>query len=163
VLGDLDRFLILITFNLQRFVPRSDNEVANDLTKWLTISDDLINEPSRTLLSRVFVTVDLLLLERPVGKLLRVCPHRNFSRDMHKSELSGFGLESLSFMSVVDHDLEQGIVMPGVIVFSPSSKLLVRGHGWGCDIMSEKVSLSVHVEQLDNILVAYNTATAGFR
>jgi len=61
------------------------------------------------------------------------------------------------------HKLEEGVVVPRMVVLRPSSKFLVGRHQGRGDIVGEEVALCVHVEELEYILVAHNTATSRFR
>ena len=49
---------------------------------------NVFDKPCRGLFCRVFITVDLLLLESPIGKLLGMSPHRDFCGYVDQPEVS---------------------------------------------------------------------------
>jgi hypothetical protein len=49
--------------------------------------------------------------------------------------------------------------MPAKVILGPGREFLVRGHQRGCDVVSQKECVGSHVEELDDIVVADNTAT----
>lgn len=90
-------------------------------------------------------------------------PHRDFSRDVNKSEVPGLGLPGSTLRAVNENDLEERIVVKLMIVLRPGSELLVGRHQGRGDIVCEEMSLSIDVEELNDIAAADNASLAGFR
>lgn len=90
-------------------------------------------------------------------------PEGYFRRHMHQPEMSTLCLPRLTLMCIFQEQMEEGVVVPSVIVLWPGRELLVRGHERGGDIVCEEDGLSVDVQELDNIVVADDTATPSLR
>lgn len=82
---------------------------------------------------------------------------------MDEAEVTGFGLPCFVGMAVVKYNLEEGVIMPGMVVFCPGGELLVSRHQRGGNVVSKEICLGVDMEKLDNIFIAHDTATASFR
>lgn len=79
---------------------------------------------------------------------------------MYETKLTRFGLPCFIRVATVKDKLEEGVVMPGVVILGPCCEFLVRGHQGRGNIMSEEVRLGVHVKQLDDILIADDATAA---
>ena len=55
--------------------------------------------------------------------------------------------------------MEERVVVARVVVLRPGSELLVGGHEGRCDIMRQKKSLRVDVQELDDVVVTNYTTT----
>lgn len=127
------------------------------------ISDDIFNKPDGRALSGVLVSVDLLLLEGPVGKILGMGPQCHLGRHVNEFEVAGLALEGLALWGVpCQLDLEQGVVVPAVVVPGPGGELLIGRHQRRSDVVSQEEGVCGHVQELDNVVVAHDTTTAGF-
>ena len=99
--------------------------------------DYIVDEPDVALLVHVLVPVDLLLVERPLRQLLRVRPHRDLRRHVDELEVSGLALPRLALLSADNRESEECVIMPRVIVLSPSRELFVRRHKWRGNVVRE--------------------------
>jgi len=58
-----------------------------------------------------------------------MCPERDFCRKVNKSELASFRLPRHAIMAIDDLELEEGVILPAIIILWPSCNFLVCGHG----------------------------------
>ena len=65
-------------------------------------------------------------------------PKGDFRYGMYQPEVARFGLPTLIIITVDQHQIEQRLVVPLLIILCHCGKLLVGWHQWGRDIMSEK-------------------------
>lgn len=126
------------------------------------ISNDLVHEPSSSLLCRILVSVDFLLLKCPLGKLLRVCPHRDPSWHVYQPKVARFALPCVALPAFDEVQIEEGVIVAGMIVHGVSGELLVGGHEWRRNIVREEECLRVHVQELNDIIVENDARTADF-
>jgi hypothetical protein len=49
-----------------------------------------------------------------------------------------------------------------VVVFGPSSELLIGRHQRGSDVVGQKYCLAVHMQKLDDVFITDNTTSSGF-
>jgi len=70
--------------------------------------------------------------------------------------------ERLSLVSVIHLDREKGIVISSRVVGGPSSKLLVRGHQGGRDVVSHQMRVRVDMEELDDVVLTDDPTSTGF-
>lgn len=87
-LGLLERPVFFIALNLIGLECTSASQSTSTNRGRQTFRNDFIDKPRSTLLNRVFIAVDFLLLEGPVVELLRMSPKRNLGWDMDKPELT---------------------------------------------------------------------------
>lgn len=118
-----------------------------------------VDKPDGGLFVDILVSVDLLLLVSPVRKLLGVCPHGDLGWNMNQAEVAGFALPWVALHGIIEAKLEQSIIVAGQVLLWPCGELLVCGHEGRRNVVGHEVSLSVDMQQLDDILVTDNTAT----
>lgn len=82
---------------------------------------------------------------------------------MNQSEITRFALPCLSIMTVCEGQLEEGFVVPGMVILGPGREFLVRRHEGRCNVMSEEMRIGIHMQKLNNIVMSDNATTACFR
>ncbi|SRR6266496_3141415 len=90
-------------------------------------------------------------------------PERDFCRNVNKSELASFRLPRQAIMAIDNLELEEGVIVPTMVVLWPSCDFLVCGHGRRSHVVSEEVALGAYMKKLDNIFIPDNTASASLR
>lgn len=74
--------------------------------------------------------------------------------------MTGLGLPRLATVTIGDGDGEEGVIVAVVIGRGQGGELLVSRHEWGGNVMGEQVGLGSVMTQLNDILVANNTAAS---
>jgi hypothetical protein len=92
------------------------------------ILHDVVDIPNSSPLVDVLVTIDLLLLERPVWKEgFIMCPHRHARWPMNEAEVARFGLP-WGAVVVIKRNFEQSVVETIHVLAINCRKFLIRGH-----------------------------------
>jgi len=126
-------------------------------------SNNLITNPDlRSLRLRLAVSVDLLLIESPIGELVAGQHHVYSGHRMLQLEVVGLGGQHLSLVTINQAQVEQGLIMPHLIL-GRGSELLVGGETGGSDIVGHQERVGLSVEELDDIVMADNPSAAGLR
>ena len=73
-------------------------------------------------------------------------PHQYFGRYMDESEMTRLGFQCVAIHTIVKFNLEKCVVMSAMVIFWPSGELLVCWHQGGCNIVGEKVALSIDMK-----------------
>ena len=94
------------------------------------ILEDIIDIPNRGFVIGLFLSIDLLLIECPVGKLTGEGPQGYLGRYVYKFEQARLGLPRGSCVTVRDPEVKQRIVVTRVVILGPCSELFVRRHSW---------------------------------
>lgn len=87
-----------------------------------------VNKPSGSLFCRILVPVDLLLFKSPLGKCSRMCPQRNFGRNMDKSKMTRFALPWIALVGVNYVQVEECVIMTRMVVHIHGGKFLIGWH-----------------------------------
>lgn len=90
-------------------------------------------------------------------------PHRDSGWHMDKPEMTGLALPGITLLSINDIQVEECVIVTGVIVHGMGSEFLVGSHQRRRDIMSQEMSLRVNMKELDDIFVTNNATLASFR
>lgn len=111
-----------------------------------TFKYNAISKPGRTFLGGIFVPVNFLLFESPLGKRCSMSPQQHSCRYMDELEMARLGFHCIAIITILKLNLEKCVVMSAMVIFWPSSELLVCWHQGGCNIVGKKVALSIDVK-----------------
>lgn len=106
------------------------------------------------------MSVDFLLLERPVRQFV-TRHHQIYSgKSVLQFEVVRLSVPSFTLMSILQNQTEEGFVVPLDLVSGQHGNFLVSSETGRGDIMGHEVSVGHNMEQLNNIIVADDPATA---
>ena len=109
------------------------------------------------------MTVNLLLIESPLGKFMSRQHHIHSGHRVLQLEVISLGGQDLSLVTVNQAQVEQGLIVVLDLVLGRGGELLMGGITRGSDIMGHKERVGLSVEKLDDIVVADDPSTAGLR
>ena len=109
------------------------------------------------------MTIDLLLIVSPIGKLLSGQHHVDSTHRMLQLEVVSLGGQDLTLVTINQVQMEQGLVVALHLVLGQGGEFLMSGVTGGSDIVGQQERVSLSVEELDNIVMADNPSTASLR
>ena len=105
------------------------------------------------------MSVNLLLIESPIWKLVSRQHHIHGGHCMLQLEMISLGGQHLSFIAIKQAQVEQGLVVALHLVLVQSGEFLMGGETGGCDVVGNQERVGLDVEELDDIIVANDPST----
>lgn len=112
---------------------------------------DILDKPDVGAGCNLLVTIDLLLLEGPLGERLGVRPHSNLARVVDELEVAGNTLELLLGLAVFNANLKQshfGLLSVRILP-RDGGELLVGGVVGRCNVVRQQVCIRDQVTESD--------------
>lgn len=105
------------------------------------------------------MSINLLLIESPIGELMARQHHIHSGHRMLQFEVVGLGSQHLSLIAVNQPQVEQGLIVALHLVLGQGSELLVGGVTRGSNIVGDQERVSLSVEELDDVVMTDNPST----
>ena len=109
------------------------------------------------------MSVDLLLIESPIGELVAGQHHIHSGHRMLQLEVVSLGGQHLPLVAINQAQVEQGLIMTLHLVLGQGSELLVGGETGGSDIVGYQERVGLSVKELDDVVMADNPSATGLR
>lgn len=127
------------------------------------VLNDIVHKPNSCFVANFLPTIDFLLIESPLRKLARMCPHCDFGGDVYEFEEGRLCLPCRSRVTIDQAQVEQRVVVARIVVFGPGREFFVRWHCGRCYIMRQKKRVGADMKQLDNVVMPDDATSACLR
>jgi hypothetical protein len=129
----------------------------------LSSNNPITNPDLGTLRIGLAMSINLLLVESPVGELMARQHHVYSGHRMLQLEVVSLGGQHLSLVAINQAQVEQGLVVALHLVLGQGSELLVGGVTRGSNVVGNQERVSLSMEELDDIVMANDPSAASLR